>query len=303
MLKHVRQIVSKVVQVGRSTVEIWLRAQAFVYAGSLAFFTIFSLAPIALVAVTLIGLVFGERAAQGELLSQLEIYMGSNAAEVVQTVISNSALKQGGILTIVAGIGAMLFGATTVFAQLQTSLNSIWGVAPKSTQSGWRVYLIRRLLSLSVVLGIGLVLLLSMGLSLGVRLFMTWTQDWLPGQEMLMLGADWLLSLIVMSALFAAIFKILPDVILPWRYVLVGAVATALMFIVGRSMILTYLSRSETHSAYGAAGSLVLLLLWVYYSSLILFAGAALTRALAQLKNVRIEPRKSATHVVRELAS
>lgn len=283
--------------VGRRTLKIWLDAQVFIHAAALAFFTVFSVAPVVIVAVTIVGLVLGERAAHGEIAAQLQAAIGHEAAEAVQTAVAGSRIQHSGLLPTIAGFGAMLFGATTVFAQMQNSLNAIWGVAPKPTRNSVLIFIKGRLLSLTVVLGIGFVLLVSLALSVGVRAAVTFAQDWLPLPAPVLLGIDWMVSLIVVTLLFATIFRVLPDVMLDWRDVWLGALVTALLFALGRSLIARYLSTTATASAYGAAGSLVMLLMWVNYSALILLFGAAFTRANVEARGVSVRPRAMAVCV------
>ena len=285
----------------KTTVTLWLEAQVFVHAAALAFFTVFSVAPVMIVAVSLVGLVLGESAAQGQIVDQLRAAIGDEAAAAVQTAVENSRIQHSGLLPTLAGVGAMLFGATTVFTQMQISLNAIWGVAPRPTRSSVFIYLKTRLLSLAVVLGIGFVLLVSLTLSVLVRGVVTFAEDWLPVPVPVVLGLDWGVSLTVITLLFATIFRVLPDVVLRWRDVVLGAFVTALLFALGRALIAIYLSTTATASTYGAAGSLVLLLLWVNYSSLILLFGAAFTRAHLEARGRTVRPRSTAICVHRLL--
>ena len=241
----------------------WLASHAFIYAAALAFFTVFSIAPIMVVVVTIVGLVLGERAVQGELFGQLEGTLGPEAAEVVQTAVINSQIDQSGIWPALLGIAATVVGATTVFAQMQQSLNQIWDVAPRPSRNSLWVFLKARVLSLTIILAIGFVLLVSLLLSVALRGIMAFAEEWLPVPGWAMVSTELLLSLGVITLLFAAMFKILPDVLLSWRDVLLGAFITAVLFTVGRSLIAIYLATTATGSAYGAAGSLALLLLWV----------------------------------------
>ncbi|MBP7467037.1 MAG: YihY/virulence factor BrkB family protein [Thauera sp.] len=285
----------------KTTVKLWLDAQVFVHAAALAFFTVFSVAPVMIVAVTLVGFVLGESAAQGQIVEQLRAAIGDEAAAAVQTAVENSRIQHSGLLPTLAGVAAMLFGATTVFTQMQTSLNAIWGVAPRPTRSSVFIYMKTRLLSLAVVLGIGFVLLVSLMLSVFVRGVVAFAQDWLPVPVPVVLGVDWVVSLVVITLLFGTIFRVLPDVVLRWRDVVLGAFVTALLFAFGRALIAIYLSTTATASTYGAAGSLVLLLLWVNYSSLILLFGAAFTRAHLQARGRAVRPRATAICVHRQL--
>ncbi|MEJ8566490.1 YihY/virulence factor BrkB family protein [Elongatibacter sediminis] len=278
----------------------WSDSQAFIYSAALAFFTVFSIAPVMIVVVALVGLVLGQEAASGELMEQLQQALGSDAAEVVQTAVLNSRIEQSGIWPTLVGVTAIALGATTVFAQMQKSLNRIWDVVPRpSRSSAWRL-IKARLLSLTVVLAIGFVLLVSLLLSVLLRTIMTFADQWLPMPGWIMVGAELMLSLVVVTGLFAAIFKILPDVVVRWRDVLSGALVTALLFTVGRSLIALYLAKTATASTYGAAGSLVLLLLWVNYSALILLFGAAITRAVVEKAGKPVRPRSIAVRVRRE---
>ncbi len=283
------------------TVRLWLDAQVFVHAGALAFFTVFSVAPVMIVAVTIVGLVLGESAAQGEIAQHLQAVIGAEAATAVQTAVENSRIEHSGVLPTVAGVGAMLFGATTVFSQMQNSLNAIWSVAPRPTRNSLLIFLKGRLLSLAVVLAIGFVLLVSLTLSVVVRAVVTFAQDWLPLPAPVLLGLDWVVSLVVVTLLFATIFRVLPDVVLRWRDVWLGAAVTAVLFALGRALIAIYLSTTATASTYGAAASLVLLLMWVNYSSLILLFGAAFTRAHMHARGLPVRPRATAVCVHRQL--
>ncbi|WP_231730920.1 YihY/virulence factor BrkB family protein [Lacimicrobium alkaliphilum] len=279
----------------------WLASQAFIYAAALAFFTVFSIAPILVVVVTLVGLVIGERAVQGQLFEQLEGTLGSEAAGVVQTAVINSQIDQSGIWPAVIGIAATIVGATTVFAQMQQSLNQIWDVTPRPTRNSLWVFIKSRLLSLTIILAIGFILLVSLLLSVALRGVMAFAEEWLPVPGWAMVGMELVLSLLVITLLFAAMFKILPDVLLSWRDVLLGAFITAVLFTVGRSLISIYLAYTATASAYGAAGSLALLLLWVNYSSMILLFGAAFTRAHLEGRGMSVRPKSTAVIVHRQL--
>lgn len=285
----------------RDTVRMWLEAQVFIHAAALAFFTLFSVAPVMIVVVSIVGIVLGEQAAHGQIVEQLTDAIGPDAAAAVQSAVEASRIERSGLLPTVAGIGAMLFGATTVFAQMQNALNAIWHVAPRPTRSSVLIYLKGRLLSLTVVLAIGFVLLVSMLLSVLVRAAVLFAQDWIPVPGALLIAVDWVISIGVITLLFATIFRVLPDVVLRWRDVWLGAFVTAVLFVLGRALIALYLSSTATASAYGAAGSLVLLLMWVNYSSLILLFGAAFTRAHTLASGHLVRPRPTAVAVHREL--
>ncbi|MFK7831355.1 MAG: YihY/virulence factor BrkB family protein [Congregibacter sp.] len=279
----------------------WLQSNAFANAGSLAFFTLFSMAPMIIVIVSIIGVFYGQEAAQGQIAAQLEATIGPGAAQTVEDAVAQSRLKDGGLLATLSGLAAMLVGATTVFGQMQDSLNAIWSVAPKPSRSSIWLLIRKRLTSLTIVLAVGFMMLVSLSLGVGLRVLLHQVKGWLPWYDLAFSGVDTCLSIFVASALFATIFRTLPDVKLSWRDVALGSLITALMFTVGRVLIALYLSYTATASTYGAAGSLVLLLLWVNYSSLILLFGAALTRAHLEARGVPIRPQGVAVRVRREI--
>ncbi|UYG01850.1 YihY/virulence factor BrkB family protein [Halomonas sp. LR3S48] len=280
---------------------LWLERNAFSYAGSLAFYTLFSLAPTMIIAVAVIGVVFGDEAAQGQIVAQLQGALGAEAAKAVEQAVAASRIEESGILPTLLGFGGLLVGATTVFAQMQYSLNMIWGVTAKPSRNSILVFLKQRLLSLAVVLAIGFILLVSLLIGVMLRGMLQAVDDATPLIGPVTAGAEFLISLAVIAALFATIFKVLPDVVLSWRDVLLGALVTALLFAIGRSVIASYLAYTATASTYGAAGSLVMILLWVYYSSLILLFGAAFTRSYLLARGREVVPRNSAVLVKREL--
>lgn len=285
----------------KSAAGYWAESNAFANAGSLAFFTLFSIAPLMIVIVSVIGVFYGQEAAEGQIALQLQEVVGAEAADAVQTAVAASSLKGGGLIATLSGIAAMLLGATTVFGQMQNSLNSIWTVAPKPSRNSILLLIQKRLTSLSIVLAVGFVMLVSLSLSVGLRYVIHNVQGWLPWYDVAFNFLDMLISLFVTSLLFATIFRVLPDVKLSWGDVALGALLTALLFSFGRSLIALYLSYTATASTYGAAGSLVLLLLWVNYSSLILLFGAAFTKAHLLARGKAITPRSVAVRIHREI--
>lgn len=280
---------------------LWLECNAFSYAGSLGFYTLFSLAPTVIIAVTLIGFVLGQEAAHGQIVTQLEGVMGEEAAAAVEQAVRRSRLDQSGLVPTLLGVGALLVGATTVFAQMQFSLNTIWGVAARPNRNSLLAFLLSRVFSLTVVLAIGFVLLVSLLLGVALRAMLYFADQYVPVSALVAESMESLMSLALVSLLFATIFKVLPDVLLGWRDVWVGAVVTALLFTLGRYGISVYLGYTATASAYGAAGSVVLILLWVYYSSLILLFGAAFTRMHLDARGKALVPRNSAVLVERRI--
>ncbi len=254
-----------------------------------------------IIAVSVIGLVLGEEAAHGQIVAQLQDVMGRDAAVAVEQAVASARLEQSGLMPTLLGVGALLVGATTVFGQMQFSLNVIWGVTARPDANSLLRFVKSRLMSLAVVLAIGFVLLVSLLLGVTLRTVLHFANRFVPEVQVLITGTELLASAVAVALLFAAIFKVLPDVVLRWRDVLAGAVLTAVLFSVGRYGIAAYLAYTATASAYGAAGSVVLILLWVYYSSLILLFGAAFTKVHLQARGQAIVPRNSAVLVRREL--
>lgn len=279
---------------------LWLERNAFSYAGSLAFYTLFSLAPTIIIAVTVIGVVMGEEAAQGQIVAQLQGTLGMDAAIAIEQAVAQSRIEESGLLPTFLGAGALIVGATTVFAQMQFSLNTIWGVTAKPTSNSALMFIKNRLLSLTVVLSIGFILLVSLVMGVVVRGMLQAADNLVPYASLLTTTVESLISLGVVTLLFATIFKVLPDVVLRWQDVLIGAVVTAVLFTIGHSVIAIYLAYTATASTYGAAGSVVMILLWVYYSSLILLFGAAFTRSLLLRRGRQLIPRNSAVLFKRE---
>jgi membrane protein len=200
-----------------------------------------------------------------------------------------------------AGFFALMVGATTVFAQMQYSLNTLWGVRPKPGRNSILLFMRKRFFSLTVVLAIGFVLLVSLVLGVALRATLEFSSGFVPAVNMLINGAEMVVSFVVVILLFATIFKVLPDVVLGWRQVLMGAIVTAFLFSLGRYGIAAYLAYTAPASAYGAAGAVVLILMWVYYSSLILLFGAAFTKVHLQAQGKEIHPRNTAVLIERTL--
>ncbi|APX93109.1 ribonuclease BN [Halomonas sp. 1513] len=288
-------------QIVHAAIQLWLKRNAFSYAGSLAFYTLFSLAPTVIIAVTVIGVVLGEDAAQGQIVAQLQGTMGPEAAGMIEQAVAQSRIEESGLLPTLLGVGALLVGATTVFAQMQFSLNTIWDVTAKPSGNSLLIFLKNRVLSLTVVLSIGFILLVSLAFGVVLRAVISHAEGLLPVFGILAGSAEFLISLLMIAALFATIFKVLPDVVLRWKDVVVGAAVTAVLFALGRYGIAAYLAYTATASTYGAAGSVVVILLWVYYSSLILLFGAAFTKCHLVARGRPIVPRNSAVVVRHEV--
>ncbi|WP_205510703.1 YihY/virulence factor BrkB family protein [Longitalea arenae] len=258
--------------------------------GSLAYFTIFSLGPMLLVIIFLAGLFLGQKAVEGSLYEQINQMVGPTAAEQVQQLIKSAAASGGGIVAII-GIVTLLIGATSVFTEIQDSINTIWHLRMKPNNS-WKTLLKSRLLSFGLIAGIGFLLLVSLAASALMEGLGKKISELIPGIGVwLMVLVSYAFTLFLAVFLFAIIFKVLPAAYISWREVWPGALATALLFIIGRFLISFYISKSDLGSTYGAAGSLVVLLVWVYYSSLILYFGAEFTRAYVGRFGAGIRPK------------
>lgn len=257
----------------KETVLGWWDDKAPRLGAALAYYTSLSLAPLLVLAIGVAGLVFGDEAAQGQLVSQMEDMVGPEGAQMIETLVAKAREPSTSILATVLGLFTLLIGATGVFGQLQEALNDIFGVEQKA--SGGVVQLLKdRFLSLAMVLGVGFLLLVSLILSAILAALTKWVGGAIPQLAGAMQFGNLAVSLIVVTLLFAMIFKWLPDVELRWRDVWLGAAVTAVLFTIGKFAIGMYLGRTSIGSAYGAAGSFVVLLIWVYYSAQILFLGA-----------------------------
>jgi membrane protein len=283
-----------VISVVREAIELWTAHNSFQHAGALAFCTLFSLAPLVIILITIIGTVFGAEAARGEISAGISTLIGPQAAEAVEEAVRRSRPEEAGILPTVLGVGLLLFGATTVFAQVQSSLNQFWGVVAKPTRSGLFLFVKTRLLSLGMVLIIGFLLLTSLVISMGISAVIQYADHWIPVPPVLVASVDLAASLLITTLLFGMMFKVLPDVQLRWGDVWRGALLTAVLFVAGQYLISLYLTRAAPASTYGAAGSLVMVLLWVYYSSLILFFGTAVAKVAILRRDGAVTPKSTA---------
>ncbi|MCG8394098.1 MAG: YihY/virulence factor BrkB family protein [Pseudomonadales bacterium] len=284
----------------KQAIRLWLEGNAVSYAGSLAFFTLFSIAPVIILAVKVISLVMTSEAAMAEILGQLEETIGPAATNEVRNAIANTRAPSSGLLAGLLSLTIMVIGATTVFTQMQRSMNAIWDVMPRPSRSTIKALIKSRLLSLTVVISLGFVLLVSLLLNVAVHSLLVFAENWLPIPAGIVVVIEMLVALLVIALLFATMFRVLPDVLLKWKDVALAAIVTAVLFSLGRALIGLYLAHTATASTYGAAGSLVVLLMWVYYSSMILLFGAAFCRAHCEARSLRILPRSTAIRIRRE---
>ncbi len=260
----------------------WMADDASRLSAALAYYAVFSIAPLLVIIISIIGFVFGEDAARGQVSEQVAGLVGDESAEMIEGAVAATAQsREGGIWAMSVGTFFLLFGASRVFGEMKNSLNIIWGVKPKPGRAIKKM-LRERFLSFSLILGIGFLLLVSLAVSAVLSGASTYLSELFLLPPMLWRFVDFVISVAVIASLFAILFKALPDVVLLWRDVLPGAIITALLFVLGKSGLAWYLGTAGLASSYGAAGSLVVVLMWFYYATAILFFGAELVKARVQ---------------------
>lgn len=269
----------------QTTVLSFIEDEALSRGAAIAFYTVTSIAPILLIVVAIAGLVFGRAAAQGAITAQLGGLMGRQTADVLQSAVANSANTSAGTLATILGIIAVIVTASGVFSEMQSALNAIWKATPKGTTVSRLIK--ARAVSLGLVASLGFLLIVSLAVSAAITALGDYLNGFLPFGKLIASAMNTVISIALLSALFAAIYKILPDTPIAWGDVLVGAVATAVLFTAGKSLIGWYIGSSAVASTYGAAGALIVLLLWVYYSAQIFLVGAEFTKAYAGRRGSR----------------
>ena len=267
---------------------------------SLAYYTVFALAPMLIVLISIVSVFYGKEAARGEIYGQIKSVVGSDAAASIQEVIGKAALSPSFTFASVIGVIALIFSATGVFAEIQSSINLIWNLKIKPKKGGILKMLKIRLISFSLIISLGFIALVSLLINYLVDALSTRLEHLLSGQtNTLYIGyiINVVVTLLAISVLFSIIFKFLPDAMVKWKDVGVGAVTTALLFMIGKFVIGLYLNKSKPGTAFGAAGSMIIILLWVYYSSIILYFGAAFTKNYAQAIGRHIYPNDYAVFI------
>ncbi|TWI44443.1 membrane protein [Pseudoduganella flava] len=269
----------------------WFEHRGSSKGAALAFYTLFSIAPVLVLVIAIAGFFYGKEAAQGELFAQLRGMVGAQGAEAIQLILAGAHNEdEGRIATIVAG-ALLLFGATSVFAELKTSLDEIWQLPPVTDNTVWDT-IRTRLLSFGLILALGFLLLVSLVVSAALEIFQRlWNSYW-PNATVILTALNHAISFLVIATMFGVIFKLLPRITLAWRDVVIGAVGTAVLFMIGKFAIGAYIGNSGVASSFGAAGSTIALLLWVYYSAQIFFLGAEFARQYAlQIGSLKHHPR------------
>ena len=282
----------------RESVTAWSSQNALEWGAALAYYTAFSIAPLLIIALGIVGLFY-----KGNSLSyiheQIASLVGDNAATAITSAIHSVRTSEHGIAASVASIVVLLVGASTVFGELQTALNRVWGVQPKPGRF-WRDFFKQRVISLTMVFGISFLMLVSLLISAILAAVTGYFEYLLPGANAVWHLLDTAVSFGIVVVLFAAIYKIIPDVHIDWQDVWTGAMVTALLFTAGKAAIGFYIGRTGVGSAYGAAGSVLIILAWVYYSSQILFLGAEFTKLYAEQRRFVVRPLKGAEAVTHE---
>jgi membrane protein len=282
----------------KQTASDWLDDNASRLAASLAFYTLLSLAPLVIIAVAIAGFLLGPEAARGQIAGALSGVVGYEAAKGIQAVVASARSPVSGTVGTIVGAVTLVIGASGVFGELQFALNSIWEVRTKPG-GGWRGEMRERFFSFTMVLGVAFLLLVSLVLSATLSVVGHFFAASLPGGELFWQLLNFVLSLAMVTGLFALILKYVPDVEIDWSDVWIGAGMTALLFTIGKSLLGLYLGKASVGSSYGAAGSLVVLVVWVYYSAQILFLGAEFTQVQARRRGRRIRPSKRAVAFTR----
>jgi membrane protein len=270
----------------RRAVASWVDDEAPSMGAALAYYTLFSLAPLLLIVISVAGLVFGADAARGEIFEQLQNLIGAPGAAAVQQLLESVNRPAGGVLATIFGLLLMLVGATTVLAELQSALDRIWRAPPRPHGGLWR-FLRARVLSFGLILGLGFLLIVSLVLSAALSALQKWWSAWFGGWELALQAINLVSSLGLMSIMFAMIYKIMPRVRVAWSDVWIGALVTAGLITIGRVAIGMYLGTGMVTSGFGAAGSLVAVMVWVYYSAQIFLLGAEFTWVYAHARGSR----------------
>ena len=263
------------------TANAWIDDHAQSMGAALSYYTVFSIAPLLLIAISVAGLVFGQDAAQGAVVDQLQGLIGQTGAVAIQELLRNVSRPAEGIVATVTGVVVLVVGATSVFAELQDDLNRIWQVPTRRKVSSWWAWLRTRLLSIGMIFAMGFLLLVSLAASAAFDAFAAWSTSGIAGWEPLAHGVNFVVSFVLTTALFAMIYRFMPQATIEWRDVGIGALVTALLFSLGKTLIGLYIGKSALASGFGAAGSLAVLLAWVYYSAQIFLFGAEFTWAYA----------------------
>lgn len=272
--------------------------KALKMSASLAYYTVFSIAPMLIMLISIASLVYKRDAFEGKVFEELHGFIGNDAALQIQDIIQQLSLSGGSTFAIITGAATLFIGATAVFIEIQDSINTIWRVKAKP-KKGWKKMLQNRFLSFSMIISLGFLLIVSLIINGIILALSNRLSQYFPDITLFLVNViNLAITFIVISALFGIIFKFLPDVKIGWKDVRVGAIFTALLFMLGKFLIGLYIEKVGPQSAYGAAGALIVILVWVYYTSAILYFGAEYTQVYAQTYGGKIRPAEYAVHIV-----
>ena len=270
------------------------------YSASLAYYTVFSLAPVLIVIISICGVLFGKEAIEGHIYSQIKGLVGSDAASQVQDTIKNIHLTGHNVFATIVSVIILLIGATGIFGEVQDSLNKIWGLRIKKRKTWWKL-IINRLLSFSLIISIGFVMMVSLLLNALISAFGNFLGRYFSEFSVILVQiTDSVITFVITTFLFSLMFKMLPDAKIKWKDVLIGGLITSVFFTLGKLAIGYYLGSSNIASVYGAAGSIMIIMVWVYYSSIILYLGAEFTKVYAKLHGGKIFPNEYAVWIKTE---
>jgi len=284
-----------ILTVSKTAFKKWWAKDPFKESAVIAYYTIFSLPGLLIVIITVAGYFFGQEAVNGQIASQITSTMGADTAQQIQDIIAKGTESKNSFLATIIGVFTILVGATGVFVQFQKSINTIWEVKADESKSGILSLLKARLFSFGLIIAIAFILIASLVISATLSALGTWMTNYFSESLLIILQViNFILSLSILAVLFALMFKFFPDAKIKWRHVWIGSFVTAILFETGKAALGLYFGKADPGSGYGAAGSIILILLWVSYSSMIVFYGAEFTHAYAKIKDGKIAPDKNA---------
>lgn len=265
---------------------------------SLAYYTLFSIGPLCLLLLSMVSIAYGQEASEGKIFGQLNGLLGADAAKQVQEIIKNISVSGQTTIALVIGIVTLIIGATSIFIEIQDSLNMIWKVKAKP-KKGWLAFLKNRLISSSMIISLGFLMLISLIINGVIEAMMGWLGNYFAGgiSAVVLIVLNLVVTFIIVTLLFGILFKFLPDAKIQWKHVRTGAIFTAILFMIGRYLIGLYITYTATASTYGASGAIMVILVWIYYSSVILYLGAEFTQVATEALGGHIEPAPYAVHV------
>jgi membrane protein len=292
-----REFFKKLPKVLLTTFKAFDEDKGLKLSASLAYYTVFSIGPLLLLMMSLASLFFGGEAIEGRIFSELNGLLGASTAAQVQEIIKNITFSGKTNFALAVSIATLIIGATSVFIEIQDSINQIWKLKAKP-KKGWVAFLRNRLLSSSLIISLGFLMIVTLVVNGAIEAFMDWIGRYFgQATEILLVIVNLIVTFVVITVLFGIMFKFLPDARVRWKHVRTGAIFTALLFMVGRYLIGLYIRQSATETTYGAAGSIIVLLIWIYYSAVILYIGAEFTQVYAEAYGGKIEPAEYAVHV------